>query len=78
MNTNPFVAETIGHFGDPQHDALWQSLHEAAIESMEEEPTGKEHLAKIVFDWMNEEPRTTIVCAIVDKLNKNGFEIKKT
>jgi hypothetical protein len=71
----PFGGAIVGHFGDKEHDALWQALHEAALDAMMVEPTGKEHLAGIVYAWLAEEPRTTVVCAIVERLHANGFRI---
>jgi hypothetical protein len=68
------VDHIVGHhFGCKEHDALWVALHAAAIEEIK--PQGDYQVTDIVYEWLKEETRHGIVCAIMRELRRRGFHI---
>ena len=60
----------FGGEGADQYQALWDALHGCARENGE--PTTEE-----VYEFIENTPRTSLVCFLVDKLHEMGFKIVK-
>ena len=67
--------DIFGGEGSDANNALYQAILDCADDECPDEPRTPDNYH--MYKFLNEVPRASLVCHIVDKLRENGFDIVK-